>query len=86
MMTKISPALTLRLTSLTATMLPVSAKISLRPSPCFISSIARSGFGPKIFDRFRTVRMSVPDTATGRADNGAASVSIARCGNTLPGA
>ncbi|SAL01612.1 hypothetical protein AWB81_06079 [Caballeronia arationis] len=69
MMTKISPALTARLTSSTATMLPVCAKISLRPRPCFRSSAARSGLAPKIFERFLTVRISVLDAAMERADD-----------------
>jgi hypothetical protein len=44
----------------------VCAKISLRPRPCFRSSAARSGFVPKIFERFLTVRISVSDAAMDR--------------------
>jgi len=77
MTTKISPVRTLRLTSLTATILPVRSKISFRPSPCRISSAARSGFGPKIFDRLRTVRMSAPETALDRVADELSSAWIA---------
>ena len=86
MTTKISPALTLRLTSLTATMFPVCSKISFRPRPCLISSAARSGFGPKIFDRFLTVRISVPETAMGFATAETSSALIAPGWTTPSGA
>ncbi len=77
MITNISPARTLRLTSLTATMLPVSPQISLRPTPRFMISIARSDFGSKILDRCLTVRMSAPVAILDRAIDGAPLVWIA---------
>ncbi|MGF6597790.1 hypothetical protein P3T23_002507 [Paraburkholderia sp. GAS448] len=61
-------------------------EISFRPRPCLISSAARSGFGPKIFDRFLTVRISVPETAMGFATAETSSALIAPGWTTPSGA